>query len=267
MSESAVRFLGKEMDKRKDLAIAACKDVGRILLDNFGKRLRVKSKGDRDLVTHIDKGAETVIIKAIKENFDEDDILSEESRYTPCGSRYKWIIDPIDGTHNFIHNIEIFGTSLALEFQGEVVLGVIYMPLTEELYLAQKGKGAYRNGKRIIVSKRTLKEATLIYDSTIRLNRRPMLRTLDGLADKVFNIRMFGSTVRSLTYLAEGKADIEVEFNDKVWDFAAGLLLVEEAGGRATDFQGRRWSTSATGYIASNGLVHKDILRIVKREV
>lgn len=244
MSESAVKSLAKEKEmnknisKRKQIAIRAAQEVGRILLNNFGRKISIKSKGDRDLVTNIDKKAEKTILKLIRNNFPTDGILSEESPYSPSSSGYKWIIDPIDGTHNFIHNIPIFGTSIAVEFKDKVVLGLIYMPCTNELYIAQKGKGAYRNGKKIFVSKRKLKEATLIYDSSIRFHKNEMLKSLGELLERAFNVRMFGSTVRGLTYVAEGKVEAEIEFNDKVWDFAAGLLLVEEAGGKSTDFRG-----------------------------
>ena len=252
---------------REKIAIRACKETGRILMANFGKVVNIKSKGDRDLVTDIDKKAEKAIIKLIKKDFPEDDILAEESHYLSKGAAYKWIIDPIDGTHNFIHNIGIFGTSIALEFKDTVVMGVIYMPCTDELYIAQKGKGAYCNGRKINVSKRILKDATMVYDSGIRRNKKQMLHGLNRLVDKVFNVRMFGSTVRSLTYLSEGKVDVEIEFNDKVWDFAAGLLLVQEAGGEATDFKGRPWNTKTKGYIASNGIIHKSILKIMKNSL
>jgi myo-inositol-1(or 4)-monophosphatase len=215
------------LEQRRKVGIRACKEAGRILTANFGKTIQVKSKADRDLVTNIDKRCEQAIISLLRRNFPEDDILSEETSYSPISTHFRWIIDPIDGTHNFIRNIEIFGTSLALEAAGEVVLGLIYMPVTDEFYLARKGKGAYCNGRRIFVSRKKLSEATLVYDSTIRYNRRQMLKGLGELADQAFNIRMFGSTVRSLTYLAEGKIDIEIEFNDKIWDFAAGMLLVE----------------------------------------
>ncbi len=249
---------------RKALAIKAAQEVGKILLAKFGRSIRVKSKGDRDLVTNIDKQAEKTIIRLIKKHYAGDGILSEESPDYPARSGFRWIIDPIDGTHNFIHRIEIFGTSLALEYQGEIILGVINMPCTGELYSAQKNKGAYCNGKRIGVSQRHLKQATLVYDSSLRLDKVRMLKCLDGLVDEVFNVRMFGSTVRSLTYLAEGKVDIEVEFNDKLWDFAAGLLLVEEAGGRATELRGKQWGIDTHGYIASNRIVHQDLLRMME---
>lgn len=253
-----------ELAAREKLAVKASKKIGKLLRQSFGTSYQVRSKGDRDLVTDVDQQADRLITKLIKADFPQDGIVSEESPDSPSASGYRWIIDPIDGTHNFVHNIEIFGTSCALELAEEVILGVIYMPLSDELYIARKGKGAYCNGHKIQVSRRRLKEATLVYDSSIRFNKKKMLAKLGDLADEVFNLRMFGSTVRSLTYIAEGKADIEIEFNDKVWDFAAGLLLVEEAGGKSTDFQGRAWNTNTRGYIASNGLVHKDVLRIIK---
>ena len=253
------------IDKRKEIAIKAVREAGVILLANFGGKIRIKSKGDRDLVTNVDKLAEKTIIQLIRKYFPEDGILSEESpRLTLSNSEFRWIIDPIDGTHNFIHNIATFGISIAVEFKGEVILGAIYMPYTEELYIAQKGKGSFCNGKGIHVSERPLKEATLIYDSSIRFNKNEMLKGLGRLADKAFNLRMFGSSVRSLTYVAEGKAEAEIEFNDKLWDFAAGLLLVEEAGGKSTDFQGGAWNVKTGRYIASNAVVHKDILKLMK---
>ncbi|TRZ49378.1 MAG: inositol monophosphatase [Dehalococcoidia bacterium] len=251
--------------KRKEIAIKAAREAGAILLANFGRKIRIKSKGDRDLVTNVDKLAEKTIIQLIRKYFPEDGILSEETpRLTPSNSGFRWIIDPIDGTHNFIHRIAAFGTSIALEFKGEVILGVIYMPYTDELYIAQKGKGSFCNGKGIHVSERPLKEATLVYDSSIRFNKNEMLKGLGRLADKAFNMRMFGSTVRGLTYVAEGKAEAEIEFNDKLWDFAAGLLLVEEAGGRSTDCQGGAWNVKTGRYIASNAVVHEDILKLMK---
>ncbi|MCK4325546.1 inositol monophosphatase [bacterium] len=254
----------REIEGRKELAIEATKEAGKILMDNFGRPIKTKRKADGSLVTDVDLRVDDKITKLIKRDCPEDNILSEESDHRGFSSKFKWIIDPLDGTHNYVRNIEIFGTSIALEFKGEVVLGLIYIPATEEFYIAQKGKGAYLNGRRINVSKRNLSQATMIYDSRIRYNKKPMLASLEKFLDKVFNMRMFGSTARSLSYLAEGKVDLEIEYTDKVWDFAAGFLLVEEAGGRATDLQGRRWSTNTQQYIVSNRIVHKEALSIMK---
>jgi myo-inositol-1(or 4)-monophosphatase len=268
--------VGLNLAKRREALIGLTRQAGEILKDNFGRVLKVKYKGDWSLVTDIDVKAEKKIIELIRKDFPNDDILSEEAKEARGNleikpldpkslTEFRWIIDPLDGTHNYIKKIPIFGTSVALEFKQEVVLGAIYMPLAGEFYLAEKGKGAYRNGKRIQVSKRTLKQSTMLYDSSIRYDKKAMIEALEKIADKVFNIRMFGSTARSLSYLAEGKVDLEIEFSDKPWDFAAGLLLVEEAGGRATDLRGRKWKTDKLGYIASNKIIHKQVLRIIKR--
>ena len=259
-----------DLKGRKGLLIKMARQAGAILGDNFGKPLTIKSKGDWSLVTDIDIQAEKKIIELIRKNFPEDDILSEEDEAVgpdpgaiSSGRGFRWVIDPLDGTHNYVKKIPIFGTSIALEFNQEVVLGVIYMPLAREFYFAEKGKGTYCNDEKIEVSKRPLNQATMLYDSTIRYSKKLMLESLGKIADKVFNIRMLGSTARSLSYLAEGKVDLEIEFSDKPWDFAAGLLLVEEAGGRATDLKGGKWSTRSSGYIASNGLVHDEVLSII----
>ena len=252
-----------ELVARKNIAAKAAKQAGRMLTGRFGKIKRIKAKGDRDLVTDIDLAAERIIKNQIIRKFPQDSILSEENSREQK-SDFKWIIDPMDGTHNYIHNINIFGVSIALAYKDRVVVGVIYMPQEDELYVAQKKMGTYLNGKRIWVSQRRIKETTLIFDSSIRYQEDRMLKDLRKLADEVFNVRMFGSTVRGLTYVAEGKADAEVEYNDKLWDFAAGLLLIEEAGGRVSDLTGRKWNIKTRGYIASNGRIHNQILKLIK---
>ena len=253
-----------EIKERKKLAIKAAREAGNLLKTYFGRTIQVRAKGERSLVTNIDLKAEEKIVNLIKKDYPEDNILSEETKYQIFDSDFRWIIDPLDGTHNYIRGMENFGTSIALAYRDKVILGVIYLPMSDELYFAEKGKGAFLNQRKINVSRKDLDHTTMIYDSTIRLNKGPMLKYLDGLVDFVFNIRMFGSTVRSLTYVAEGKADLEIEYNDKPWDFAAGLLLVEEAGGKATDLKGRRWSLNSKGYIASNRRIHSEVLKIIK---
>ncbi|MEA3328496.1 MAG: inositol monophosphatase [Candidatus Omnitrophota bacterium] len=259
-----------DLGGRKELLIKMARQAGAILGDNFGRPLTVKNKEDWSLVTDIDIQAEKKILELIKKNFPEDDILSEEDEAVgsdpwavALAEGFRWVIDPLDGTHNYIKKIPIFGTSIAVEFKNEVVLGAVYMPLAGEFYFAEKGKGAYCNDRRMEVSKRPLNQVTMLYDSTIRYNKKLMIESLGKIADKVFNIRMLGSTARSLSYLAEGKVDLEIEFSDKPWDFAAGLLLVEEAGGRATDLRGGKWNIKSSGYIASNGLIHDEVLNII----
>ncbi|MFH1678089.1 MAG: inositol monophosphatase family protein [Candidatus Omnitrophota bacterium] len=253
-----------ELVARKNIAIKAANQAGKMLARRFGKINNIKSKGDRDFVTDLDLAAEKIIKEHIIRKFPKDCILSEENSLRK-ESDLTWIIDPLDVTHNYIHNINIFGVSIALAFKEEVILGVISLPQEEGLYLAQKGKGAYLNGKRIFVSGRGLRQSTLIFDSSIRYQKKLMLNDLGKLVDSVFNVRMFGSTVRGLAYIAEGKAELEVEYNDKLWDFAAGLLLIQEAGGRVTDLCGRGWNIRTKGYIASNGKIHDQVLALIKK--
>ena len=260
------------IEGRRKIAVKAAKEAGKILLDNFKKPIKVKSKKDKSLVTNIDLAAERKIVELIKEKYPQDNILSEENKFKISDSDFRWIIDPLDGTHNYIHQIELFGTSIALEFKNEIILGVIYLPVTKKLYVAEKNKGTYlyggfpssgRDGRRINVSQRKLENSTMVYDSSIRYNKKPALSTLEKIADRVFNIRMLGSSVYHLSYIAEGKIDLDIEFNDKLWDFAAGLLLIEEAGGKATDFAGKKWNSKTKGYIASNGIFHREVLKII----
>ena len=248
---------------RRNIAVKAARKAGMLLSRRFGNINKIRAKADRDLVTDIDLAAERIIKHQIIKNFPCDSIISEENPVEQKAD-FIWIIDPLDGTHNYIHNIDIFGVSIALAYKDEVVAGVIYMPQEDELYLAERKRGAYLNGRRISVSKRKIDQATLIFDSSLRYQKNRMLKGLSRLVDRVFNVRMFGSTVRSLSFVAEGKAEAEIEYNDKPWDFAAGLLLVEEAGGRATDLRGKKWNLKSRGYIASNGKIHNRLLKLVK---
>ncbi len=250
-------------DKFLEVAIRSAERAGKILKENFGRVKKIQSKGNQQLVSNVDLEAERVIIETIKKHFPGHSILSEENPRLNA-SDYKWIIDPLDGTHNFVKNIPIFGTSIALEYKKAVIMGVIYFPLDKRLYWSEKGKGAYLNGKRLRVSSRKLSDATCVYDSSIRYNPEPMTLVLRNLSTKLFNLRMFGSSAEHLALVAEGRIDLDIEFNDKPWDFAAGALLVKEAGGEFTDFQGNPWNASIPNYVASNGIIHREVLEVIK---
>jgi len=252
-----------EIEGRRELAIEAVREAGEILMRNFGESFGAERKEDGSLVTEVDLAAEDAIVKKIKRKYPGDDILSEENSY-PEDSEFTWIIDPLDGTHNFSRGIPLFGTSVAVARGDEVVLGVIYIPVPSEFYTAEKGKGAYRNSKRIRVSENTLNRAMMIFDSRVKYGE--VLESMGKVAAGVFNVRMFGSSARALTYIADGRADLEVEHHDKPWDFAAGLLLVEEAGGKVSDFQGGGWSPKTTEYVASNGRIHDEVLELLRGE-
>ncbi|MCB4791642.1 MAG: inositol monophosphatase [Elusimicrobia bacterium] len=258
-------LLDKEIEKRKIVAVAAAKKAGRILLSHFGRKISIKTKGDRDYATEMDLRSEKLITTMIRKYFPGDNILAEENKYSSSDSSYKWIIDPLDGTHNYMYGIRDFGISIALAKNNEIILGVIYMPLNNEAFSAIKGNGAYLNARKISVSKRPLRRSTMVYDSRIRLHKKTMMRNLGLLSEKVFNIRMYGSSVRGLTYLAQGKVDVVLEYDEKIWDCAAGLIIVEEAGGIITDLKGNKWGINTRQYVAANPVIHKDILKIVKK--
>jgi len=253
------------MSKIIDTAVQAAKQAGDFLLDNFGKVSNIEKKGDRDFATNLDKEAEKIIIDKVKGKFKEHGIIAEESGKDNPDKDYLWIIDPLDGTHNFMRNIDIFGVSIGIVHKQEFIAGVIYMPKDKELYTAEKGSGAYKNGKKISVSSNSdLKDCSISFDSSIRYSPKIMLDTLGKLAKEVFNVRMFGSSARILSYVAEGKLDFAVEFHDRPWDFAGGVCIIEEAGGRLATLKGERLTYKNVGYIASNKAVYSKVEKIVK---
>jgi len=257
------------MSKIVDLAIEAAKEAGNFLMDSFGQISRIDSKGDRDFATNLDREAEEIIIGKIKAKFPDHGILAEESGTEGLDKDYIWIIDPLDGTHNFIRNIDIFGVSIGVVHkQKEFVSGVIYMPKSKELYSAEKGQGAYKNEVKISVSSNSnLKQCSIAFDSSIRYSPKPMLATLEDLANQVFNLRMFGSSARHLSYVAEGVLDFAVEFHDRPWDFAGGVCIIEEAGGRLSDLRGDPLTYKTIGYVASNRNIHDQVVEIVGRNL
>jgi len=246
------------------VAIDAAKEAGDFLLENFGKITQIEKKGDRNFATNLDKEAEVMILDKIRSRFPKHRIIAEESGSSNTDSEYLWIIDPLDGTHNFMRNIDIFGVSIGILKREEFVGGVIYMPKEDELYVGEKGAGAYKNDKKIKVSSYdNLEDCSIAFDSSIRYSPKVMLKVLGDLADKVFNVRMLGSSVRQLSYLAEGTLDFVVEFHDRPWDFAGGVCIVEEAGGKLTNLKGGRLTYKSIGYIGSNSLIHAKVEDIV----
>jgi myo-inositol-1(or 4)-monophosphatase len=247
-------------------AVSAAQQAGTYLLHNFGKIKEVISKGDRNLVTNVDRQAQGMIIEAIQKKFPGHGIIAEEGRTQDVDAEYIWIIDPLDGTHNYIWGVPIFGVSIGVVRRDRFVAGVIYMPVDEELYVAELGNGAYKNGALMKVSAhQDLKECSVSFDSGIRFNPQALLPILGDIADRSFNVRMFGSSARALSYLAEGKIDAAIEFEDQPWDCAAGICLIEQAGGKVTSLDGAVMTHTTIGYAATNGAVHEAVLDIVRK--
>jgi len=247
----------------KETMIEAIKKAGKVVNEERGKIEEVRMKSYKDFVTSVDLKSEEIIVKTIKERFPEHTIYSEEMGTENKSSEYMWIIDPLDGTHNYMFNIPFFGISIALARGKDVLMGAVYLPAFDELFFAEKGRGAFLNGKPINVAPHKLPESLVLYDNQFH-NHKDMLPNFAKIAEKVFTTRIMGSAVCDLTSVARGYANARIFHKPKLCDFAAGALIVEEAGGKATDFQGNNWNIETKNLIASNGIIHNDLLQILK---
>src|SRR3972149_2463373 len=257
-----------ELENFLKIAIEAVKEAGKIQEEKFGENFKIEHKGEINLVTEVDYQCEKVIIDIIKRDYPEHEILTEEagSVKTAPNSRYKWIIDPLDGTTNYAHSYPCFCASAGLEIDGEVVTGAVYNPMLNELFTSIKGNGAYLNGKRIGVSKiadinKSLLTKGLPYD--IRDSKENNLNHFCNFAVRAQAIRRPGSAVLDLCYLAAGRFDGFWELKLYPWDMAASSLIVKESGGMITDFKGSEFSIYKGEMLASNGLIHKEMINIL----
>lgn len=257
------------MDRYLELAVETAFKAGKYLKIRFNRPKHIKYKGEIDLVTDSDLGAEEIIIKSLKKAYPKYRILAEETAGTFGISKkgYCWIVDPLDGTTNFAHGYPLFAVSIALEHNGEIILGVAYNPLLDELFTAQLGKGAYLNRERIYVSKTASLSQGLVatgFPYDIRRDSKTNLEYFSRFQLKAQNIRRDGSAVLNLCYTACGRFDGFWELKLNPWDTASGFLIIKEAGGRVTDFSGNRYNIYKKEILASNGLIHNQMLRILK---
>jgi myo-inositol-1(or 4)-monophosphatase len=257
-----------QIDDLQALAIGAVRESGKIQKEWLRKDKRIELKGAINLVTEVDKQCERRIIEIIKKVFPEHNILTEETPMPELPSPYRWIIDPLDGTTNYAHGYPCFCTSLALELEGEIVVGAIYDPLLDELFTAQKGKGAFLNNEQIAVSKTDQLTNALICTGFPYDLRESQENNLDHFNDFIMEaraIRRDGSAALDLCYVAAGRFDGFWELKLCPWDVAAGKLLVEEAGGLATDFRGGKLDIYGQQILASNGKIHEEMIRVLQR--
>jgi myo-inositol-1(or 4)-monophosphatase len=249
------------------VAIAAAKEAGRIQMEHFGHSHPVEYKGEFNPVTEVDLLCERAIVKMILDAFPDHDILTEESPFEGKGSPWRWIIDPIDGTTNYFHGFPCFCASIGLEVEGEVKIGVVYIPTLNELFHAEKGKGAFLNGERIVVSRADRLNRSLLctgFPYDVHEHADFYLRYFRQFITKSFAIRRPGSAAIDLSYLAAGRFDGFWEFKLNAWDVAAASLMVTEAGGKVTDFQGRPFNIYSKETLASNGLIHQEMLQAIQ---
>ncbi len=254
----------------KNTALAAAKQAGRIHKKYFEGETQTREKSSSfDLITVADLEAEKAVVKTIKKSFPTHNILAEEGSYQKTKSSYCWIIDPLDGTNNFSFGIPIFCVSIALAKNNQIVLGVIYDPMREELFFAEKGKGAYLNGKPIRVADAASLDKSLLITGFYYDRGQNMLNNLEAIKvffqEKIIGLRRLGAAALDLCYIACGRATGFWEFNLSPWDFAAGKLLIEEAGGKISGRKGEELGLENSYVIASNGKIHQEIIRVVNK--
>lgn len=257
------------MKREKEVLQACLKAAAAVVRRNFGK-VGYELKGKANLVTKADVASQKAILSLITKNFPDHDYLAEENGVKNTGSDYVWVIDPIDGTTNFAHTFPQSGVSIALFYKGEPVLGGVTNPATGETFLAQKGKGATLNGKKIHVSKTPKLEQSLLVTGFPynRFTRMPvLLKRFEKFLNSCHDVRRLGSAALDLCWLAAGRTDGYWEDNLNPWDVGAGVLVLQEAGGKVTDYSGKKYKKIAEygrTLLASNGKIHAQMLKIIR---
>ena len=256
------------MNPALQLAVEAALEAGKIQRERSSRIGNITYKGDIDIVTEVDLLCEKEIISRIKKQFPDHDILAEESGATQGSSEFRWVIDPLDGTVNYSHGFPSYCVSIALEKNGENILGVIYSPCLDELFVAEKGNGSTLNSKPISVSKvSSLKKSLLItgfaYDVSQTDNDN--LDHFQNFVKESQAVRRMGSAALDLCYMATGRAEGFWELNLHAWDMAAGVLIIREAGGQVTRFDGSEFQIDGREILATNSLVHQAMIDVLKR--
>jgi myo-inositol-1(or 4)-monophosphatase len=252
---------------------AIAREAGALLMHYFHQHLKIEYKGDADLVTAADRASEKLIRERITQKWPGHDVLGEEQGLNDQGSDYRWYVDPLDGTTNFAHGFPVFCVSMALEHRtsgsrssgraGERIAAVIYDPTRDELFSAEPGKGAHLNGETIHVSKTaTLKESLLATGfPSHKRHKNPNIYFYHQITLHSHGVRRAGSAALDLCNVAAGRFDGFWEFNLNPWDTAAGVLIVQEAGGKVTRFDGSPFELNSRETVASNGLIHDALLQ------
>jgi len=238
------------------------REAGALLMSYFQQHVKIEYKGDADLVTIADRKSETLIRQRIRQHWPTHDILGEEGGLQDTGSDYRWYVDPLDGTTNFAHGFPVFCVSMGLVYRGNQIAGVVYDPTRDELFAAEQGSGAYLNQQRIRVSKTANLAECLVATGfpSHKRHKNPNVFFYHQITLRTHGVRRAGSAALDLCYVACGRFDGFWEFNLNPWDTAAGVLLVQEAGGLVTDFSGGPFQLNSRETLASNGLVHGALL-------
>ena len=254
-------------EKESEVAREAAEEAGKDLMGLFGRINQIRMKGAIDLVTEADLQAEKTILDIIGRSFPDDRILTEEAGANDKQSDRLWIIDPLDGTTNFAHRFPCFAVSIGLRIKKEMVLGIVYNPSSEDLYLALKGQGAYHNDRPIQVSQvKSIKESLLVTGFSYKVHDSPEseLDLFGKMIMKAQGLRRPGSAALDLCYVASGICDGFWEKDLHPWDTAAGSLIVQEAGGVVSDYQNQPYDPFQKSILAANPHIHKAMLEIIR---
>lgn len=254
------------LQKYLDAAVEAARIAGTYQRYRFASSLDVELKGDKDLVTEVDKESERLIVGHLRSLFPDHNVVAEEGDYPRNSSAFRWIIDPVDGTTNYAHGFPWFCSSIGLQHDGELVVAVIYNPIHDELFTANKGGGAFLNGRRLSVSKSAPLKSTLLgtgfpYDCAS--DPANNFDSFIAFQKAARGIRRAGAAALDLAYVAAGRLDGFWELKLKPWDVAAGVLLVLEAGGTVTTFDGSAYDVFNDRIVASNGLIHDEMIAML----
>jgi myo-inositol-1(or 4)-monophosphatase len=247
-------------------AIEAVVRAGDLQMAKFGTGVRVEKKGAIDLVTEVDVEVERMFRAMIAERFPDHDVLAEELDSAARGASHRWVFDPLDGTTNFAHGVPIFCASLALEIEGAAAVAAVYDPNRRELFTAEAGVGSWLNGRRLQVSANaTVLESMLVTGFPYNVHQKAdeFLKVFGQLLKQARAIRRLGSAAIDICWVAAGRMDGFWEASLKPWDTRAAALVLEEAGGKVTGMDGKTWNPDGGHILATNGLIHEEVLRII----
>jgi myo-inositol-1(or 4)-monophosphatase len=252
------------MKAYKDLAIKAALTAGKILMDSLARGVKVGYKGKFNVVTEADHRSEVTIVKMIHDRFPSHQIIAEEGHGKGGSSKFRWLVDPLDGTTNYAHGFPWFCVSIGLEIENEIVLGVVYDPFHQEMFMAEKGRGAFLNDRPLFVSKIGKLGDSLVVTGFNWKSIRKNLEHFSHFSLRVQGVRRTGSAALDLCYVAMGRLEGYWELMLSPWDMAAGSLIVTEAGGRVTDFRGGPFSIYSKQILATNSRIHGEMLSVLK---
>jgi myo-inositol-1(or 4)-monophosphatase len=251
-----------------ETAAEIAREAGALLANYYERRVPFELKGEFDLVTEADRASERLVVERLRTNFPTHSIVGEEGGGHEGSSEYRWFVDPLDGTTNFAHSFPVFNVTLGLERAGEAIAGVVYDPIRQEMFTAERGSGAYLNNRRIKVS--AVKQVADSLASTGFPSRKRHhnvnIHFYYQLAMASHGVRRTGSAAIDLAYVACGRLDFFWEFGLMPWDMAAGTLLVREAGGRTSDMRGAVHSVTGSEHLlADNGALHEEVLGLFEQ--